>query len=163
MTTSQVAEETDASAPTRLTSRALRLATLALSLVGLGLSIYLSIAHFAGTQILACSSGGFVNCAQVTTSAQSYLLHIPVAFYGLPFFLGLTALSLPWAWAPQRTWTSTARYLMVTAGVLMVAYLVYAELALIGAICIYCTAVHVTTLALFILLSVDRLRLRARP
>jgi uncharacterized membrane protein len=45
----------------------------------------------------------------------------------------------------------------------MVAYLVYAELALIGAICIYCTGVHATTLALFILLSVDRLRRRALP
>jgi uncharacterized membrane protein len=80
--------DTDAAAPaTSSPPRALRISILILSLVGLGLSTYLSIAHFAGTQILACSSGGFVNCAQVTTSSQSYLLGVPVAFYGLPFLL----------------------------------------------------------------------------
>ena len=156
MTTAQISEEAGNSA--RVASRALRSTTLVLSLVGLGLSTYLSVAHFAGTQILACSSGGFVDCAQVTTSAQSYLLHIPVAFYGLPFFLGLTLLSLPWAWNPRSSWTAPTRYALVTVGVLMVAYLVYAELAVIGAICIYCTGVHLTTLALFVILSVNRLR-----
>jgi uncharacterized membrane protein len=161
--TTTVDEEIGNTAPTKPTSRAIRVSALVLSVVGLGLSTYLSIAHFAGTQILACSSGGFVDCAQVTTSPQSYFLGIPVAFYGLAFFLALITLCLPWTASPRFSWAPLARYALATIGVLMVAYLVYAELALIGAICIYCTAVHVTTLAVFVLLSVDRLRIHTRP
>jgi uncharacterized membrane protein len=46
--------------------------TFALSLVGLGLSIYLTIAHYEGKQILACSTTGTLNCGVVTTSPQSH-------------------------------------------------------------------------------------------
>ena len=38
-------------------------ATFVLSLIGLGLSIYLTITHFQ-PQLLACSSTGFVDCAR---------------------------------------------------------------------------------------------------
>ena len=58
-----------------------------LSLCGVGISTYLTIAHFVGTQILACSDNALVNCTAVTTSKQSYFLGMPVAVLGLAFYL----------------------------------------------------------------------------
>jgi len=40
----------------------------------------------------------------------------------------------------------------VVVGILFVLYLVYAELFSIGAICLWCTSVHVITFALFVLI-----------
>jgi uncharacterized membrane protein len=97
-----------------------RLGTLTLSVIGLSLSIYLSITHFAGTQILYCSAGGFVNCAQVTTSPQSYMFAVPVAFYGVVFFVAQVALCLPWAWASRFGWVPNTRYALAACGVVMV-------------------------------------------
>ena len=46
--------------------------TWALSLAGLGVSIYLTIAHFNTSVTLACPATSTVNCEKVTTSPQSY-------------------------------------------------------------------------------------------
>src|SRR5580698_7163557 len=73
-----------------------RLALL-LSLCGLGIATYLTIAHF-GHVPLVCSNSGEINCQKVTTSTESYFLHIPVAMLGLGFYLTMTALNLPVAW-----------------------------------------------------------------
>jgi uncharacterized membrane protein len=127
------------------------IASLVLSLAGVGVSIYLTIAHYVGTQILACSDAGLVNCAKVTTSAQSHFLGMPVAVVGLAFYLVVTAINLPWAWwSPDRR-VHLARLALMAVGMAFVLYLVSAELLIIGNICIWCTTVHVITFLLFAL------------
>jgi Vitamin K epoxide reductase family len=64
-----------------------QLVTWFLSLAGLGVSIYLTIAHFTESKLAGCSESGLVNCTKVTTSAQSYVFGIPVAVLGLAFFV----------------------------------------------------------------------------
>ena len=49
----------------------MQLATFALALAGLGVSIYLTIAHFTESALLGCSESGLVNCTRVTTSPLS--------------------------------------------------------------------------------------------
>ena len=95
----------------------------ALSLVGLGISTYLTITHFAGTQYLVCSSTGTVNCAAVTTSAQSYFLHIPVAVLGLAQFVAMTALNSPWGWRSRWYPLHVARLALAAVGVAFVLWL----------------------------------------
>ncbi|NNN02586.1 MAG: vitamin K epoxide reductase family protein [Acidimicrobiaceae bacterium] len=127
--------------------------TWLLSLTGLGLAIYLTIAHFAGSQILACSDKGLVDCASVTTSPESYFLGIPVAILGLINFVVLAALTSPWVWRLRASWIALVRWGVVVGGMLFVFWLLAVEFLILNRICIYCTGVHIVTLALFIILS----------
>jgi uncharacterized membrane protein len=126
--------------------------TWVLSLGGLGVSIYLTIAHFNTAVSLACPATSTVNCERVTTSPQSYAFGIPVAVLGLAFYVFLAVVNSPWAWRvtwPPLRW---ARVGSMVIGMLFVLWLVYAELFKISAICLWCTSVHVITFALFVLI-----------
>ena len=126
--------------------------TFLLSLLGLGLSIYLTIGHFRGAQFLACSDSGVVNCTAVTTSAQSYFLGVPVAVLGLVNFIVLVGLNSPWGWRTKNYWVHLVRFVLVMGGMGFVLWLVSAEILIIDHICLYCTGVHVVTFALFIVM-----------
>src|SRR4029077_9087029 len=80
----------------------LQIATFVLALAGLGVSIYLTIAHFTESTLAGCSESGLVNCTKVTTSPQSYVFGIPVAVLGLAFYLFAAAIMSPWAWQAAR-------------------------------------------------------------
>ncbi|MGC8498905.1 MAG: vitamin K epoxide reductase family protein [Acidimicrobiales bacterium] len=134
--------------------------TLQLSLAGLGVSGYLTFTHFAGTRFLACSATGLVECGVVTTSPQSYVLDIPVAVLGLVGFVALVVLMTPAAWRSARSWVHWTRLALVTVSMAMVLWLVAAELLIIGHICVWCTAVHVITFALFAIVMAFRPRPR---
>lgn len=126
-------------------------AALLLSVAGVGVAGWLTIAHYTSASILACSSHGLVNCEQVTTSPESVIAGVPVAVLGLAWFLAMTALNTPRAWRSVSGPVHTARLAGSVAGMAFVLYLVYAELFRIGAICLWCTAVHVLTFCLFVL------------
>jgi uncharacterized membrane protein len=153
------------------TPRWLRWTTLALSLIGVGLSIYLTIAHLNGGRGLICSNKGLVNCEAVTTSPESELFGIfPVAELGLAFYVFMTVINLPWAWQPEWHWLPVrgpraearqqglalaAWWVRLGAGivgVLFILYLVYTELITLRTICLWCTYVHIATFVLFVIL-----------
>ena len=129
----------------------LQLTTFVLALIGLGVSIYLTIAHFTESTLAGCSDSGLVNCTKVTTSAQSYVFGIPVAVLGLAFFVFAVAIMSPWAWQARRREIHLVRIASVVVGIGFVLYLLYAELFIIGSICLYCTSVHAITFLLFVL------------
>jgi len=129
----------------------LQITTWVLALAGLGVSIYLTIAHFTESALAGCSESGLVNCTKVTTSAQSYVFGIPVAVLGLAFFVFGVAIMSPWAWQARRREVHLLRVAAMVVGIGMVLYLVYAELIIIGSICLYCTSVHIITFLLFVL------------
>jgi uncharacterized membrane protein len=129
----------------------MQIATFLLALAGLGVSIYLTIAHFTEAPLAGCSESGLVNCTKVTTSPQSYVFGIPVAVLGLAFYVAAVGLMSPWAWRASRREIHLARMASLVVGVGFVLYLLYAELFIIGSICLYCTSVHVITFVLFAL------------
>lgn len=129
----------------------LQLTSFVLALGGLGVSIYLTIAHFTESSLAGCSESGLVNCTKVTTSPQSYVFGIPVAVLGLAFFVFVAAIMSPWAWQARRREIHLLRVASMVAGIGMVIYLVYAEFIIIGSICLYCTSVHIITFLLFVL------------
>lgn len=96
--------------------------------------------------LLACPEGVTINCAKVTSSPYSMILGIPVAALGLGYFLVMTALLTPAAWARRRL--DPARIVWVVAGVVMVLYLVWVELFQVNALCLWCTGIHLCTLLL---------------
>jgi uncharacterized membrane protein len=128
----------------------LQITTLVLSLGGLGVSIYLTIAHYTSSNILACSDKGVINCAKVTTSPESIVFGIfPVAVLGLAFYVFMVAVNTPWAWRARLPVIRWARLDSVIVGIVFVLYLVYTEVITLGSICLWCTSVHVITLLLF--------------
>lgn len=118
------------------------MAALALAMIGLLLSGYLTFEHFTDSATLACSDNGAVNCLKVTTSSYSVIFGIPVAVLGLAYFVGLTFLCLPVG--TIRQWHAL-RIVAAVVGTLMVLWLVYVELFRVNAICLWCTGVHVVT------------------
>lgn len=126
---------------------------LGLSVAGLAVSAYLTVAHYTSPSVLACGESGLVNCARVTTSPESVLFGIPVAVLGVAFFAAMVGLNLPAAWRSTSPVLWGARLGLAAVGMALVLWLIYAELFRIGSICVYCTAVHVLTFALFVLVS----------
>lgn len=129
----------------------------ALAAIGLAASGYLSWEHYSAVSTLACPNEGGLDCEKVTSSAQSTLFGVPVALLGSAYFVGMLVLVIPPAWrlADQRfrRLCTLARLIGVGSGVVYVLYLVYAELFLIESICIWCTVVHVTAFALFVVVA----------
>ena len=129
----------------------IQLTTFVLALAGLGVSIYLTIAHFTESALAGCSESGLVNCTRVTTSPESYVFGIPVAVLGLAFYVFAVAVMSPWAWRASRREIHLLRIASLVVGIGFVLYLIYAELFIIGSICLYCTSIHAITFVLFVL------------
>ena len=161
--------------PRPWTPRWMPYGALGLSLIGLGLGIFLTIAHLAGAQLLPCSNHGVVDCAAVTTSPESKVFGIfPVAEIGLGFFFAMTLLNLPWIWRPVWSWLPRSltasrpgletslpvwawrvRLAGIIVGIGFILYLVYTELITLREICLWCTYTHITTFLLFVLLVIQ--------
>jgi uncharacterized membrane protein len=135
--------------------------SLSLSLAAVGIASYLTVAHYADPGALACPDTGVVNCTLVTTSPESVVFGVPLAVVGLVWAVAMVGLCTPWAWRARAEWIERARLAATGAGALTVVYLVYTELFRIGAICLWCTAMHVTALALFGIVMAARAH--ARP
>lgn len=160
-------EPADTQAGTQLAPAWLQWTTFILAIGGLGVSIYLTIEHFTGNATLACSDKGLINCAKVTTSAQSWVWIIPhhwavpVSVLGLAFYVfAVVPLMSPWAWrvtdhvGPYRVPPALLPWIRLGSlvlGMVFVLYLLYAELVWIRNICLYCTSVHAITFLLFAL------------
>lgn len=127
-----------------------RLLQIAISGVGLAIAAYLTIAHYAESAVpLACPATSTINCAEVTTSAASYVGPFPVALLGFLWFLPMLGLVAgPGIPKIDRTLVTLG---WSALGLLFVFYLIYAELFVVGAICLWCSAVHLCVITLFLL------------
>ncbi len=119
------------------------------SVLGLGVSGYLTYEHFTSSTSLACSDNGVINCLKVTTSSYSEVAGVPVVLLGLIFFSLMLILQVPPMWRRPGVAIRWIRLGWATIGLGTVLYLFYAELFRIDAICLWCTSVHVLTLIVF--------------
>lgn len=134
----------------------LRWVVAVLSLVGLALATYLSVAHVTGTGP-ACSVGG--GCHDVTGSDYSVLLGVPVAFLGVAGYSALLLGNL--AYLGLNNPPNSLMYgLLGTAliGEVFSSYFTFTQAFLIHSYCIYCltsatitTAILVTTIVATVL------------
>lgn len=124
-------------------------AMIATCLVGLGVSIYLVVEHFTAATTLACPEIGVVNCQKVTTSEQSTVFGVPWALLGAVYFAALLAISLPAAWRSRSVALRRGRLALALVGVASVVYLIYVELFVVNALCLWCTVAHAAALVAF--------------
>ncbi|MBX5468468.1 MAG: vitamin K epoxide reductase family protein [Thermoleophilaceae bacterium] len=136
-----------------MSERRLRIAIAALALVGLGIASYLTYVHYAHAQVLCVAGGG--GCEKVQSSDQSRLAGVPVAVLGMVGYFGILLSALVRG-EPGRV----AGALLALMGFGFSAYLTYAELFVIDAICQWCVASAVVMTAEAVLASA---RLLAPP
>jgi uncharacterized membrane protein len=117
-----------------------------LALLGLAISIYLTWIHYAGIDPV-CT--GVSDCERVQSSEYAELVGIPVAVIGIVGYAAILA-SL---WARAEL-TALLAYLAVAFS----AYLTWAELFQIEAICQWCVASAIVSLAIAVLATLRALR-----
>lgn len=128
------------------------IAIVAVALLGVGISVYLTVAHYTQTAP-ACLGVGAIDCSAVTTSSFSLVpgTEIPITFLGLLWFFVSGTAGFAILTDREPSWLRVAHLAWVGAGLLVVLYLVYAELVVINRICEWCTAVHVLVLTTFLI------------
>jgi uncharacterized membrane protein len=130
-----------------------------LALVGGLVSLYLTLYKVGVIGTLQCTVG---SCESVNTSRWATLLGIPVAAWGLAFYLATFAVAIVgvqerYSDAPS---ISIALAAMSVWGVLFSAWLTYLELFVIHAVCMWCliSAIIVTLIATVSLLDLRDIR-----
>jgi uncharacterized membrane protein len=128
----------------------------ALALAGIFISIYLTLYKLGVIGELSCTIG---SCETVNTSRWSIFLGLPVAAWGLFFYLDVFGVALVGTMPrlENEPLISIALAAEAAIGVIFSAWLTYLELAVIHAICIWCVTSAVIVLVIF-LVSVADLR-----
>ena len=127
-----------------------RMIVAALALAGIFVSLYLTVYKLGIIGELSCSIG---SCETVNTSKWSRFLGLPVAAWGLLFYIDVFAISLIGTFPRFEDERVISIVLVAEAavGVLFSAWLTYLELAVIQAICIWCvTSAVIVTLILVV-------------
>lgn len=110
---------------------------VALALVGLADSWYLSMSAVAGDPLLCDLGAGLDGCNQVAQSPYSRIMGIPLADLGIMFYAVLGMLSALLLFVPRRPLLTTLAWLSVLGALMSVAFL-YIQFFLIQAVCVYC-------------------------
>jgi uncharacterized membrane protein len=127
---------------------ALRLASFAVALIGLGIATYLTVVHYAGgTPVCAISHG----CAIVQQSSYAKLGGVPVALLGVIGYVTMLALLLR-----DGENERTAAAFVAIAGAGFSGWLTYVEIERLDAICTWCVGSAIC-MALLAVLSVTRM------
>src|SRR6184192_3607883 len=107
-----------------------QIAWLILSLLGIGVALYLTVVHYQGAP-LVCSTTGIIDCESVLSSPYSVVpgTAIPITFPGLLWFVVSGALALVgWRLRPGERQILLMELIWTALGMLTVFYLVYVEI-----------------------------------
>ena len=131
-----------------------RMVVALLALVGLFVALYLTMYKTGMIGVITCSIG---SCETVNTSRWSTLLGLPVAAWGLGFYITALAVaiaSLQDRWVDERA-PSVVLVALSGWGVLFSAWLTYLELFVIHAICMWCVISAIIVTLIFIVAVLD--------
>ncbi len=128
--------------------------SIALALLGLAVSIYMTIFKLTDNDKMCIGNGG---CSKVNSSIYAEVYGIPVALFGVGGYAVIAAL----LFMEDRNQFLKQNGTMLVFGLALIGflftlYLIYVELALIHALCPFCVTSQITMTILFIL-SIIRL------
>ena len=132
-----------------------------LAMIGLFIALYLTLYKMGVIGSLTCSIG---SCETVNTSRWARFLGVPVAGWGVFFYLDVLIITLigiqpPFAKAPVVSWLLV---LWAAVGALFSGWLTYLELFRIHAICIWCVTSAVIVTCILVLSILDLRELSRR-
>jgi uncharacterized membrane protein len=125
-----------------------------LDVAGLAIATYLSVVELGGG-VPAC--GPIKGCEEVALSEYSRIGGIPVAVFGVGLSLILLTLAIAW-WRTNLYVLLLAHYGLSLAGVLFEAYFMYLQVAVIKAVCVWCTSYGLSLILRFVIAFVVWLR-----
>lgn len=120
---------------------------LAFSLVGFFDATYLTVKHYRGAPP-GCSL--LRGCEVVTTSQYAVIGGIPIALLGALYYLSILLLTAAYLDTRQRCFLKIAGHVTIS-GFLVSLFLVYLQVFVLHALCLYCLLSALTSTALFLL------------
>ena len=129
-----------------------------LDIIGLAIATYLSVVELGGG-VPAC--GPLHGCETVAQSEYSRIGGVPVAVYGVGLSLVLLTLAIAW-WRTNFYGLLLAHYGLSLAGVLFEIYFIYIQIAVIHAVCVWCTSYGLSLVLRFVIALMVWLR-QPRP
>lgn len=134
----------------------------ALALAGIFISIYLTLYKLGIIGELTCSVG---SCETVNTSKWATFLGLPVAAWGIFFYLDVFLFALVGTFERFEHSRIISILLVVwsTVGLVFSGWLTWLELAVIHAICIWCVTSAVLVALIFGISVADLVEKRAQP
>lgn len=96
-----------------------------------------------------CEAGSIFSCEAVYLLPDKYVKPLGLHFSELapPYFTALLALAIAYALRPDIGLLHTLLAALNLAGVAFIPYLVYLEVRVAGALCLYCTIMHIVLIA----------------
>ncbi len=126
------------------------------AILGMAISIFLTDFHYKliaeqeSSEDAICSLSSSFNCDLVNSSPYSEIFSIPIALWGLSFYLiFFTLISWSLRTTEQESF-SVFLHLMAIGSVIYSAYLFYIAEFVIGALCPYCIMLYAVNIGLFI-------------
>ncbi|MCL5411648.1 MAG: vitamin K epoxide reductase family protein [Patescibacteria group bacterium] len=119
---------------------------LATNLIGIIDASYLTTKYYSG-EAPACTVSG---CEKVLTSPYATIGNVPVSLLGLIYYITIFVVFLIFCQTKKQRFTDLL-IAFTTAGLLFSAWLVYLQLFIIQAICLYCLLSATTATFLFLL------------
>lgn len=128
------------------------MAILALTLLGVGISMYLTLYHWGWIGTLQCGLNAS-SCQIVQASSYSQFLGLPVALWGGGWYLALGGLAATryFKTEPSPGWRWVLGGL-AWVGLLFTLYLTYLELFVLHALCWWCVVSAMLVVGLFVLI-----------
>ena len=118
-----------------------------LDVIGLAIAAYLSIVELGGG-VPVC--GPLKGCETVAQSEYSRIGGVPVAVYGVGLSLILLTLAIAW-WRTNLYALLLAHYGLSLAGVIFEIYFIYLQIAVIRAVCVWCTTYGLSLILRFVI------------
>jgi len=131
-----------------------RMVAAVLALIGLFVALYLTMYKTGMIGTITCSIG---SCETVNTSRWSTFLGLPVAAWGLGFYITTLTVAIMGSqdrWADERA-PAVALVALSGWGVLFSLWLTYLELFVINAICTWCVISAIIVTLIFITSVLD--------
>ncbi|MEO5580846.1 MAG: vitamin K epoxide reductase family protein [Gemmatimonadaceae bacterium] len=131
-----------------------RMALAVLALAGMFVALYLLLYKLGMIGELNCSVG---SCETVNTSKWATFIGLPVAAWGVAFYLGMFALALLSVQPRYADSKGMSQVLVLFSGsgVVFSAWLTYLELFVIHAICQWCVVSAVIVTSILVLALID--------
>lgn len=120
---------------------------LLVSIIGFVDATYLTVKHYNGTSINCSLIKG---CDKVTTSKYSTLGNIPTSLFGAVYYLIIFIAALAYVDAKKKFFLNCVVCLSII-GFLVSLGLIYLQIFVIGAICLYCMVSAASSTSIFVL------------
>ena len=129
----------------------------AVGLAGVAVSIYLTFVHYSAAP-LVCSTSGAIDCERVLTSGFGVIggSALPTSAAGIVWFTVSASLAVRQLAGRGSRSLARAQLAWSAVGLATVIGLVFIEIVVLGAVCLWCTVAHALVVATFLLVITVR-------